>query len=162
MVTNSPLYRVVPVGADVARHVRKTREAPGYGHPAHLDLATGYGPCRVCLEPLKVHEDECLLFTYDPFAGREPFPLPSPIYIHASACAPYAGTGRFPDGLRFIPLTFNAYAQGARLAGQVRIEDGYDDRVEEAVGHLLGDPSVDYVHVRNTAAGCFIVQLDHA
>ncbi len=160
MVTNSPRYRVVPVGADIARHVRKTRQAPGYGHPAHLDLATGYGPCRVCLEPLKVHEDECLLFTYDPFAGREPFPLPSPIYIHARACAPYAGTEEFPDGLRFIPLTLNAYARGARLVGQVRIEDGYGGRVEEAVGRLFADPSVDYVHVRNTAAGCFIVRLD--
>lgn len=150
-------YRVVPVAPEVARQVRETLTAPGYGHPAHLEVAQGYGPCRVCLHTFREGEEARILFTYDPFAGREPFPLPGPIFIHERECAPYSEDSRFPDGLRFIPLTFNAYGQGRRLLAQVRSGDG---RVEEIVDGLFAEPGIAYIHVLNTEAGCFIARLD--
>jgi hypothetical protein len=159
-MTNTCGYRVVPINEDVATEVRVTGKAPGYGHPAHREVATGYGPCRLCLEPLRVGEDEALLFTYDPFAPHEPFPLPSPIYIHADPCTPYDAERGFPDALRFIPMTLNAYGAEARLIDQIRIENGYDGRVEEAVTHLLANPQVTSVHIRNTSAGCFIAAVE--
>lgn len=152
-------YRVVPIDPIFAAEVRQTGLAPGYGHPAHAELATGYGPCRTCLRPFVADEERRILVTYDPFAGREPFPLPGPIYIHERTCAAYAEADRFPEALRFIPLTLNGYAHGRRLLGQVRIEDG---ELDEAVDRLFGDPRIDYVHVRNTEAGCFIAHLDRA
>ena len=152
-------YRVVPVDPAFAAEVRRTGLAPGYGHPAHAELATGYGPCRSCLRPFVAGEERRILVTYDPFAGREPYPLPSPIYIHERACEPYAETTRFPDALRFIPLTLNGYAHGRQLLGQVRIEGG---ELEAVIDRLFDDPRIDYVHVRNTEAGCFIAHLDRA
>lgn len=152
-------YNVLPIPERVAREVRQTRKAPGYGHPAHTDIADGYGPCRLCLRPMVVGQDERLLFTYDPFAGHEPFPLPGPIYVHATECPPHEG-GAFPDDLRFIPLTLNAYASGRRLVAQERLDNGHDRQVESALARLFEDPSVAYVHLRNTEAGCFIAQAE--
>jgi hypothetical protein len=152
-------YIVVPIPEAVAREVRETRKAPGYGHPAPADIAGGYGPCRLCLQPLAIGQDERLLFTYDPFAGREPFPLPGPIYIHAAECSPH-DDGTFPDELRFIPLTLNAYASGRHLVAQERLANGQDLLVEHALASLFSNPSVAYVHIRNTEAGCFIAQAE--
>ena len=152
-------YIVVPIPEQVATEVRETRKAPGYGHPAYADVAGGYGPCRLCLQPMVAGQDERLLFTYDPFAGHEPFPLPGPIYIHATECAPHE-SGAFPDELRFIPVTLNAYASGRRLVAQERLDNSHDRQVESALGRLFDDPSVAYVHLRNTEAGCFIAQVE--
>ena len=152
-------YVVMPIPESVAREVRETRKAPVYGHPAHVEVANGYGPCRLCLRPMVVDQDERLLFTYDPFAGREPFPLPGPIFVHATECPPHE-SGAFPDDLRFIPLTLNAYASGRRLIAQERLDNSHDGQVERALSRLFDDPSVAYVHLRNTEAGCFIAQAE--
>ena len=42
-------YIVRSVPQEIADEVRRTRRAPGYGHPAHLETARGTGPCRCCL-----------------------------------------------------------------------------------------------------------------
>jgi Protein of unknown function (DUF1203) len=152
-------YRIVPMDENSARFARETLTAPGYGHPAFVEVARGYGPCRMCLQTFAEDVDRRILFTFDPFAGHEPFPLPGPIYIHAEECEPYHDLGRFPDGLRFIPMTLNAYATGRRLVAQSHITDG---GVEEAVTQLLHNHDVDYIHVRNTEAGCFILRIDRA
>jgi hypothetical protein len=152
-------FVVMSIPESVAREVRQTRKAPGYGHPAHAEIATGYGPCRLCLRTMVAGEDERLLFTYDPFAGREPFPLPGPIFVHATECRPHEG-GAFPDDLRFIPLTLNAYASGRHLIAQERLDNGQDQQVERALASLFADPSVEYVHIRNTEAGCFIAHAE--
>ena len=78
---------------------------------------------------------------------------------HSFVCAPYTDEARFPDGLRFLPLTLNAYQPEATLLAQKRLSDGRDDRVEQAAERLFDDPTVEYIHVRNTEAGCFIAHL---
>lgn len=74
-------YRVVAIEDQVAKEVRETLMAPGWNHPATTDIATGYGPCRLCLQTFEVGRDRRILFSYDPFEGLEPFPLPSPINV---------------------------------------------------------------------------------
>ena len=34
---------------ELADEVRRTGSSPGYGHPAHIEIASGTGPCRCCL-----------------------------------------------------------------------------------------------------------------
>ena len=86
-------YRVVALGDRTADIVRKTRLSPGYGHPAHAEVATGYGPCRQCLRTFSVGSDRRILFTYDPFFGREKLPLPGPVFIHEEYCERYPENG---------------------------------------------------------------------
>ena len=152
-------FRVVPLHERIAMKVRRTLRAPRYGHPATLETANGYGPCRVCLEPFVEGVDERILFTHDPFLGREPFPLPGPVFIHAHECKPYEGD-TYPEKLRFLAVTLNAYGNGRELRAQVRLGDGTaaDPTLEE----LLARPDVDYVHVRNTEHGCFVAHVEAA
>ncbi len=152
-------FRVVPLHERIATKVRATMRAPRYGHPATRETATGYGPCRVCLQPFVEGVDERILFTHDPFLGREPFPLPGPVFIHAHECKPYDGEA-FPAELRFMPVTLNAYAAGRELRAQVRLDDA--DAADGILDELLSRSDVDYVHVRNTAYGCFVAHVEPA
>lgn len=149
-------YRVIPIDDATADAVRTSLRAPGYGHPAYTELATGYGPCRQCLACFEEGAEKRILFTFDPFSGLEPLPLPGPVFIHERACESYPKDSGFPAQLVHLPLTFNAYARGRRLVEQVYATG---DDVAPAIDRLLGDPAVDYIHVRNTEAGCFICRL---
>ena len=145
-------YRVVAVGDRISNAVRKTMRSPGYGHPAHTEVATGYGPCRQCLKTFSVGSDRRILFTYDPFYGKEQLPLPGPVFIHEHHCERYPEDGGFPVDLIAHPLTLNAYAPGRRLVAQKYVSNGL---VEPEIQRLLNAKDVAYIHVRDTTAGCY-------
>jgi len=151
-------FRIVPIDHSVAVAVRETGKAPGYGHPAFRDTAAGYGPCRSCLQLLEIGAEARILFTYDPFSDLEPLPLPGPIYVHEHDCAPYQLFDTFPEALRSIPITLNAYAGGRRLRQVVYVEPNGDH--ESAVGSLFDRDDVDYLHARNTEAGCYLFRVE--
>ena len=139
-----PGYRVIALDLDTARKVRDSRRSPGYGHPVHSEIATGYGPCRLCLRDFEVGVDRRLLFTCDPFFRIEPYPLPGPVFIH--------------DLLRHR-LTLAAYARGPILRSEERVAGR---AIPEAVSRLLSRPDVDYLHVRDTEAGCYDFRIERA
>jgi len=150
-------YRVIGIPGAVAAAVRTTRRSPFAGHPAHVEVATGHGPCRLCLRTFRIGLDRRILFTYDPFDGVEPFPLPGPVFIHDSPCEPYPADGGFPADLSSHRLTLNAYGAGRNLRAQVRADAG---GAESAIEELLARPGVDYIHVRDTAAGCYDFRIE--
>ncbi len=145
-------YRIVAVGDRIANAVRKTLRSPGYGHPAHAEVATGYGPCRQCLKTFAVGSERRILFTYDPFYGKEKLPLPGPIFIHEHDCERYPEDGGFPVDMLSRRLTLNAYARGRRVLAQRYVSNGV---VEPELQRLLQDRDVAYIHVRDTDAGCY-------
>ena len=65
----------------------------------------------------------------------------------------------FPGDLRPHALTLNAYARGRRLRAQEYVADG---EVDAALERLLARPEIDYVHVRDTAAGCYDLRVERA
>ena len=84
-----PIYRVQGIPLTVATSVRGTLRSPQYGHPAHAEVATGYGPCRLCLRTFHVGQEKRLLFTYQPFADPTALPAPGPVFIHHEPCERY-------------------------------------------------------------------------
>jgi hypothetical protein len=150
-------FRTVPIAASVAESARRERRSPQYGHPAHVEVAAGYGPCRLCLTTFRTGEEERLLFTYDPFAGLDPYPSPGPVFVHAAGCEPFGAPAGFPESLRTLPLTLEAYAAGRWLVARERVTDG---DVDGATDRLFAHQAVDYIHVRNTEAGCYIARLE--
>jgi hypothetical protein len=152
-------YRVVAIPSDIAHAVRSTHKSPGYGHPTHVEVASGYGPCRQCLRSFAVGQERRILFTYDPFVGTESLPLPGPVFIHETPCERYTEDGEFPIDLRSHQLTFNAYGRGRRLRAQEYVSDG---QVELVIERLLARSDVDYIHVRDTRAGCFDFSIEPA
>ncbi len=150
-------YRVRPLPAELVDEVRATRRSPDYGHPVHAQLAEGRAPCRVCLEKFRPGEDRRLLLTYDPFrevaAG---LPLPGPIFIHEDRCSAWLDEG-LPASLIDDRLTLTAYGSGRSLVDEARTSSA--DEVFEAL-ELFAHQRCEYVHVRSTPAGCFLLQLD--
>ena len=149
------VFDVHPLRDDIAQVVRTELRSPQFGHPAHRELATGTGPCRVCLAPFVIGSDERLLFTYDPFDGFDPVPLPGPVFIHALACTPHA-TGGFPPQLAGVPLMAEAYRTARECSARVRLTAGGEASVLEM---LLDDPTVEYVHLRHAEAGCYVARV---
>ena len=41
--------KVVAIPTKVAELARSTMLSPGYGHPAHREVAKGYGPCLIAI-----------------------------------------------------------------------------------------------------------------
>ena len=150
-------FRILPVPETLAAEVRATLRTPDWGYPATSEVAVGYGPCRTCLRLFEIGKERRILFTHDPFAGLEPYPLPGPVFIHESPCEPLRDTSTLPDELRRVPMTLNGYARGRRLRAQEHIGNR---RFEDVVARVFSDPMVEYIHVRNTDVGCFLVQLD--
>ena len=153
-----PPFRVTPISAEIAEKARQTGKSPQYGHPTFTEVAKGYGPCRQCLHTFRTGEESRTLFTYNPFEGLDAYPSPGPIFIHEQPCAPFAGEG-FPDDLRAIPLVLEAYGEERSLVAEERIRDG---AVEPVIERLLGLEGVQYVHVRNLEAGCFIARVERS
>jgi Protein of unknown function (DUF1203) len=156
---SSATFRVVAMPQSTADQVRSTMRSPGYGHPASVETATGYGPCRLCLRTFRVGEETRILFTFDPFYQLEPLPLPGPVFIHEHECPRYDEHSVFPEDMREHRLTLNAYGPGRRLLAQGYVEDG---RVEPAIEHLLADDRIRYIHVRDTDAGCYDFRIERA
>lgn len=152
-------FRVVAIPESVAEAVRASGRAPGYGHPAHTEVARGHGPCRLCLRSFAVGSEQRTLFTYDSFAGVEPLPLPGPVYIHAAACARHAEESGVPDDLRQHPLTLFAYGRGRQLR---QVEPAVGRDIEPAIERLLARADVDYIQAHNTEAGCYDFRVERA
>jgi|SRR5215469_2184206 len=152
-------FQIIALPTRTADAVRETMRAPGYGHPATSEVATGPGPCRHCLRPFAIGDDKRILFTYDPFADNESLPLPGPIFVHADACERYAASDGFPKHLRSLALTFNAYGRGRKLREQAYASNG---DIDATIERLLSRPDVDYIHVRRTDAGCFAFRIERS
>ena len=131
-------------------------KSPQYGHPGHAEIATGYGPCRLCLQTFKVGTDDRLLFTYQPFTDPGALPAPGPVFIHRALCERFDGP-ELPEALRPLPLALEGYGVDGVLLVQRRVGTGPFEAALEAV---FQPEKVQYAHLRNAEAGCFIARID--
>jgi hypothetical protein len=150
-------FQLIPISSLIAEEVRETLKSPKYGHPAHLEVATGYGPCRSCLRMFAEGQEKRILFTYDPFDGIDPYPSPGPVFIHEQPCRPFSANDEFPEELRRIPLVLENFGENRLLLHEDRFSDG---KVENRVEDILADERVKYIHLRNGEAGCFIARIE--
>lgn len=150
-------FRVLPIDSALAEKVRSTLKSPQYGHPAHVETAAGYGPCRACLKQFRTGKEDRILFTYNPFENLDSYPSPGPVFIHAKSCPVYSEPDQFPEELKSLPLTLEAYGDNRWIIARERPAA---DEIEGSVERLLQTSGVHYVHVRNTEAGCFIARIE--
>ena len=151
--------RVVAMPTKVAEAVRATLKSPFAEHPAHTEIARGHGPCRHCLSTFRVGEEKRILFTYDPFAPLGAPPLPGPVFVHQQSCERHPEDGGAPRDLDARPLTLNAYSHPRKLVSQEYC-DGRD--LEDVALEILERHDVDFIHVRDTDAGCYDFRIERA
>jgi hypothetical protein len=150
-------FHIKPIPSEIASEVRRTRRSPGYGHPVHLELASGYGPCRACLRTFAVGKENRLLFTYNPFSGVDPYPSPGPVFVHEEDCGSFDSESVFPTDLRALPLVLEGYGRERWIVARERPAA---DEIEAAIGRLFANQAIEYIHIRNGEAGCFIASVD--
>jgi hypothetical protein len=151
-------YKVIPIAPELARNVRKNMVSPQYGHPASIDVATGYGPCRQCLKKLVVGEDERILFTYNAFENLSDLPLPGPVFIHKNECESFDQKG-FPPDLIDLPLLFESFGEKSEL---IKREAVRKENIKTQIAEMLVLSRTSYIHIRNAEAGCFIARIERA
>lgn len=151
-----PPFVIRPLSRDVTIHVRTTLLAPQYGHPVHRELARGTGPCRECLAPFDVGNEDRLLFTHNPFEAALHIPQPGPVFIHADTCEPFAGAD-YPEGLKGLPVLAEAYHSDGTRSAPSAVAPGDEAATLSA---LLDTPTVGFLHLRHAEAGCFIARVD--
>lgn len=152
-----PAFIVKPIDPSISAQVRESLHSPQFGHPVHAELATGYGPCRSCLSVFRTGQERRLLFTYDPFAGLDAYPSPGPIFIHETPCVPYPTTSSVPPDFRNLPLTLEGYGDDRWVIARERPSE---NEIELAIERIFANPAVQYIHVRNTEAGCFMALVE--
>jgi hypothetical protein len=150
------VYRIQGIPESLATTARESLRSPQYGHPAHVEVATGYGPCRLCLQTFRTGADERVLFTYQPIIDPAALPAPGPVFIHRSQCKRYDGPA-IPEALRALPLALEGYVAEVALLVQRRVGATPFEAVLEEV---FQQADVQYAHLRNAEAGCFIARLE--
>jgi len=151
-------FTVRGIPQQVADEVRRTRRSPGYGHPAHHEVASGTGPCRCCLRPFVEGRDERLLFTWRPQGDPSSLMAPGPVFIHADHCSAFEDAG-FPEALRALPLAFEARGAHSRVAA---LSSDSALSAEAHIDGLFADDANHWLHLRHAQAGCFIARIDRA
>jgi Protein of unknown function (DUF1203) len=149
-------YKVIPIPMEIATSVRENLKSPQYGHPASVSIATGYGPCRSCLNVFDEGNEERILFTYNSFEGLSDLPLPSPIFIHKNECEPFSREG-FPADLLNLPLLFEAFGENSELIEREKVET---EEMKIQIDKLFDSESVKYINIRNSEAGCFVARIE--
>ena len=148
--------RILSIDPAIALAVRQDLRSPQYGHPATVERARGYGPCRQCLHTFRTGEEDRILFTYNPVPPTGGLPDPGPVFIHKDPCVAFDGVA-LPEDLLAIPLFLEGYGQASWLVRRERVEGG---DLEAAAGRLFADPAIDYAQLRNAEAGCFIARVE--
>ena len=151
-------FRVKPIDASLARRVRETLRDPVYGLPVRVEPATGYGPCRLCLNTFEPGEER-ILFLYNAFSADQEADVAGPIFIHAKACVPYGEPASFPEQIGRLPIVLRAYDRDRRCILESTPRNG---AVEASVEALFESDRVAFVHVRNAEAKCFIACIERS
>jgi hypothetical protein len=154
-------FTIVPLSKEYARKIREDRK-DDFGREITEQIATGKGPCRVSLRPFSVGEDVRFLLSHSPFPVDNAFNQPGPIFIHKKEVEAYSDIHIFPPEIKAdkksFPLTLIGYSREqnmvfTRLVG--------DDDIDLLIPKVFGERAeIDYLHVRNAQAGCFICKVE--
>jgi|SRR5579862_1442510 len=151
-------FVVTALASEVARDARSaSRDEHGNVLSAEIQHAGG-NPCRHCLRRADAGE-RLVLFSYSPFAVRNPYKEVGPVFVHADGCERYGDVGRLPADFLNRPLVLRGYDAEQRIVAVAVVADG---RTEQRVEELLGEPEVAFVHARSFTHGCYLFRIDRA
>jgi hypothetical protein len=154
-------FKIVPLSKEYAAKIQNQKK-DDFGNDIIEQVATGTGPCRVSLKPFKVGEDVRILLSHSPFSEKNIFNQPGPIFISKEAVEPYRDVHRFPPEIKSnkesFPLTLIGYSKKQNMIFTQLVGD---DDVDDLIGKIFEEhPKVEYLHVRNAEACCYICKVE--
>ena len=131
--------------------------SPGYGHPAHLEIAARHGTLPLLPAAFRrPAATQRLLFTCGPTATRRASWRRVRCSSTPTIARPMPATD-FPMQLRALPLAFEARAAWQpRRRLSARPEVAAEEQMEATVSRA----GRDWLHVRHAEAGCFIARVE--
>jgi hypothetical protein len=119
------------------------------------DASPGF-PCRVSLEDAAPGE-EVLLLNYTHHDVRSPYRGSGPIYVRRGARRCVLPPGVVPEYVTRRQISLRGYdAAGMMVCAEV-VQGA---NVAAAIGRILEDGEVAYIHLHNAPQGCFSCQVD--
>lgn len=154
-------FRIVPLSKNYAARIRAAAK-DDFGHEVIEQVATGYGPCRVSLQPFIPGKDKRLLFSHSPFYIDNAFNQQGPVFIHKIEVDEYSDIYHFPkaiadDRVNF-PLTLIGYDKNQQMVFTKLVGNQAVDELIEDIFNRHAE--VDFLHARNAEAGCFICRIE--
>ena len=154
-------FKVVPLGKEYAARIRNERK-DDFGNQVIEQVATGKGPCRVSLKPFKPGRDARLLLSHSPFTEQNAFNQPGPIFISKEEVEPYSDVHRFPPEIKndkeSFPLSLIGYSKRQNMIFTQLVGD---DDVDVLIEKIFDEnPKIEYLHVRNSEACCYICKVE--
>jgi hypothetical protein len=154
-------FKIVPLSKEYAAKIRNERK-DDFGNEVIEQTATGKGPCRVSLKPFKVGIDSRLLLSHSPFTEQNAFNQPGPIFINKVEVEPYNDIHRFPREIKSnkesFPLSLIGYNEKQSMIFTQLVGDEDVDLLIEKI--FDEHPKIDYLHVRNSEACCYICRVE--
>lgn len=156
-------FKIVPLSEAYVAGIKKYQK-DHFGNELVEELATGYGPCRLSLQPFKPGEDTRILFSHSPFELKNVYDQPGPVFIHQKEVKPYEDVHRFPPAIKadkkHFPLTLIGYNRVQKMVFTQLVGDLDVDVLIAEVFKQKGE--VEFLHARNAEAGCFICRIERA
>ncbi|HWK06863.1 MAG TPA: DUF1203 domain-containing protein [Puia sp.] len=154
-------FKIIPLSEEYARKIRENQK-DDFGNEIIEQIATGKGPCRVSLKPFSVGEDTRLLLSHSPFKINNAFDQPGPIFIQKKEVEAYKDIYRFPPEIKAdkesFPLTLIGYSKEQKMVFTRLVGD---DDIDLLIPQIFEEKeAVDYLHVRNAKACCFICKVE--
>jgi hypothetical protein len=113
----------------------------------------GGWPLRCCLAD-SVPGDEIAIVAWSPFPWRGAYAETGPIVVHAHECGGYRGAG-VPAQFLTRRQHLRPYGHDHRIAYEHTAVVEGDGSLPDRLADLVARGDVDFVHVRNTSAGCY-------
>ena len=150
-------YRVVAIPDEISSEVRRTLVSPQYKSlTANISVASGYGPCRSCLQVFDQGVDRRIYLTYNSFEGLASLPDPGPIFIHEKECARFQSHD-FPTDFLNLPVLLESFTNEGELLGRVVLDR---DSVDAQITEIFENRVVKFINLRNAEAGCFMARVE--
>ena len=160
-LTTMSKFKIVPLSKEFAAKIRNEKK-DDFGNEIIEQIATAKGPCRVSLKPFKVGEDVRILLSHSPFTEQNIFNQPGPIFISKKEVEPYSDIHRFPPEIKnnkeSFPLSLIGYSKKQNMIFTQLVGDDDVDLLIEKI--FDENPKVDYLHVRNSEACCYICKVE--
>jgi hypothetical protein len=120
-----------------------------------VNIKPGF-PCRVTLEDADIGES-VLLLNFQHLPVDSPYRSSHAIFVRegATACPPIVN--EIPEQLRLRLLSIRAFTSDGMMV-DADVVHGID--CEPVIKKLLGNPTVEYLHVHNAKPGCYAARVD--
>ncbi len=154
-------FKIIPITEKYASQIRK-KKIDKFNHPIVEQLATGYGPCRVSLQPFIPGKDERILISHSPFEKENAFNQIGPIFINKKEVKPYQDVHRFPPEIKAdkknFPLSLIGYSEDQKMVFTKMVGDKDIDLLIPEI--FKQHSEIAYLHARNSEAGCYICKIE--